>query len=190
MTLLLAGLGTVLLVVAVIALLLDKPWELIAGFLLMGGVMVLVAVFWPRMEGKQTIKLTSGFVFEFNLKKIAKGEAEIRERRERRERVSASPIPIRNNTALVLDSPKSVLLTLSPDDRKAVLADLQNLADAPGTPTVEMDIDDDAYKATALPSGWVAVYRELSRDEGGPGIVVFDLLPAEEAANDNDTAGP
>jgi hypothetical protein len=73
--LLLAVLGVALLVIAGVGFFVDKPQGLITGFLIVGGALVLVSVFAPRMEGQQKLQLTG---FAFNLSKIAEAEIEIK----------------------------------------------------------------------------------------------------------------
>lgn len=73
-SILLAVVGVILLLVAIAALLLNKPEPLTGGFLVCGGALIVLGVLSMRMEGRQKFGLSG---IDINLNKIAEAERQI-----------------------------------------------------------------------------------------------------------------
>ncbi len=82
--------GVLLIGVACASLWVNKPWEVTAGFLGVGAILLFLAAFLALfhrdMEGTQTIKFPGGVEATLNLRKIQEAEAEL-------DRGAGKPLP-------------------------------------------------------------------------------------------------
>ena len=86
-----------------------------------------------------------------------------------------------------MDSVRDVLNNVKPDERESLTAELQGLPDVPANNVTKVQLEGQEYEAAAVSDGWVAVYRDLERDEAPTppyerAIAVVDLVPTDEAA--------